>query len=73
MGEIVGRAGGTAGVGKLLRQSVDEGRERREQRSDFEARSPAPQTLYYRPAAKPDESLMVSVRLRYGVVKAKAQ
>src|SRR5262245_9969945 len=35
--------------------------------------SPAPQTLYYRPAMKPDESLMVSVRLRYGVVKAKAQ
>src|SRR5262249_51542162 len=40
MGEIVGRAGGTAGVGELLRQSVDEGRERREQRSDFEARQP---------------------------------
>jgi len=35
--------------------------------------SPAPQTLYYRPAAKPDESLMVSVRLRYGGVKTKAQ
>ncbi|MGH9769337.1 MAG: hypothetical protein ACREAB_18075 [Blastocatellia bacterium] len=35
--------------------------------------SPAPQTLYYRPAAKPDESLMVSVRLRYGSVKTKAQ
>jgi hypothetical protein len=35
--------------------------------------SPAPQTLYYRPAAKSDESLMVSVRLRYGSVKAKAQ
>jgi hypothetical protein len=35
--------------------------------------SPSPQTLYYRPAAKPDESLMVSVRLRYGAVRAKAQ
>jgi len=35
--------------------------------------SPAPQTLYYRPAMKPDESLMVSVRLRYGAAKAKAQ
>jgi len=35
--------------------------------------SPAPQTLYYRPAMKHDESLMVSVRLRYGVVKTKAQ
>ena len=35
--------------------------------------SPAPQTLYYRPAAKPGESLMVSVRLRYGTVRAKAQ
>jgi len=35
--------------------------------------SPAPQTLYYRPLAKPGESLMVSVRLRYGVVRAKAQ
>lgn len=35
--------------------------------------SPAPQTLYYRPAAKPDESLMVSVRLRYGSERTKAQ
>ncbi|MGE0130405.1 MAG: hypothetical protein AB7U82_20200 [Blastocatellales bacterium] len=35
--------------------------------------SPAPQTLYYRPAAKPDESLMVSVRLRYGSARAKAR
>jgi hypothetical protein len=35
--------------------------------------SPAPQTLYYRHAAKPGESLMVSVRLRYGTVRAKAQ
>jgi len=35
--------------------------------------SPAPQTLYYRPAAKPGDSLMVSVRLRYGTVRAKAQ
>src|SRR5262245_23246585 len=35
--------------------------------------SPAPHTLYYRPAAKPGESLMVSVRLRYGVVRANAQ
>ncbi|HKQ78523.1 MAG TPA: hypothetical protein VJ810_32795 [Blastocatellia bacterium] len=34
---------------------------------------PAPQTLYYRPAAKPGDSLMVSVRLRYGTVRAKAQ
>jgi hypothetical protein len=33
--------------------------------------SPAPHTLYYRPAAKPGDSLMVSVRLRYGVVKAR--
>jgi hypothetical protein len=35
--------------------------------------SPAPQTLYYRPGAKPGESMMVSVRLRYGTVRAKAQ
>lgn len=35
--------------------------------------SPAPQTLYYRPAAKPDESLMVSVRLRYGGAKTRTQ
>jgi hypothetical protein len=35
--------------------------------------SPTPQTLYYRPDVKPDESLMVSVRLRYGSVKAKGQ
>ena len=34
---------------------------------------PAPQTLYYKPATKPDESLMVSVRLRYGGVKTKTQ
>jgi len=34
---------------------------------------PAPQTVYYRPAAKPDEALMVSVRLRYGSAKTKAQ
>src|SRR5215831_3036164 len=46
MGEIVGRAGGTAGVGEFFRQTVDEGRERREQRPDFEARQPrAPNTL----------------------------
>ena len=35
--------------------------------------SPAPQTLFYRPLAKPDDSLMVNVRLRYGTVKTKAQ
>jgi hypothetical protein len=35
--------------------------------------SPTPQTLYYRPAAKPDEALMVSVRLRYGSAKSKSQ
>ncbi len=34
---------------------------------------PAPQTLYYRPAAKPDDALMVSVRLRYGSAKTKTQ
>ncbi len=35
--------------------------------------SPAPQTLYFRPATKPDESLMVSVRLRYGNVKPRTK
>jgi len=34
---------------------------------------PSPQTLYYRPSAKPDESLMVSLRLRYGSVRTKAR
>ncbi len=31
--------------------------------------SPSPQTLYYRPDAKPGEPLLVSLRLRYGSVK----
>ena len=31
---------------------------------------PSPQTLYYRPGAKSDDPLLVSLRLRYGVVKA---
>ncbi len=31
---------------------------------------PSPQTLYYRPDAKPDDPLLVSLRLRYGNVKA---
>jgi hypothetical protein len=35
--------------------------------------SPAPQTLYYRPSTTPDESIMVSVRLRYGTMKAGAK
>src|SRR5262245_27795087 len=35
--------------------------------------SPKPQTLYYRPGAKPDESLMVSVRLRYGSARTKGR
>jgi hypothetical protein len=35
--------------------------------------SPAPQTLYYRPSTTPDESLMVSVRLRYGNLRAKTK
>ncbi len=34
---------------------------------------PSPQTLYYRPSAKPGESLIVSVQLRYGAVKTKGQ
>src|SRR5215470_17951710 len=46
MGEIVGRAGGPAGVGEFFRQTEDEGRERREQRPDLEARQPrAPNPL----------------------------
>src|SRR5262245_27332078 len=36
----MGRAGGTAGVGELFRQTLDEGRERREPGSDPEARQP---------------------------------
>jgi hypothetical protein len=35
--------------------------------------SPAPQTLYYRPDAKPGEPLLVSLRLRYGKVKSASQ
>jgi hypothetical protein len=35
--------------------------------------SPAPQTVYYKPSTTPDESLMVSVRLRYGSVKARTK
>ncbi len=34
--------------------------------------SPSPQTVYYRPDAKPGEPLLVSLRLRYGAVKAAA-
>jgi hypothetical protein len=39
----------------------------------LKANSPAPQTLYYRPEAKTNEPMMVSVRLRYGSPKAPAR
>lgn len=32
--------------------------------------SPAPQTLYYRPDAKPSDPMMVSVKLKYGAAKS---
>jgi hypothetical protein len=35
--------------------------------------SPSPQTLYYRPDAKPDEPLLVSLSLRYGSVRSSPQ
>src|SRR5262249_34821628 len=34
---------------------------------------PSPQTLYYRPNAKPDDPLLVSLQLRYGNVKTASQ
>ncbi len=35
----------------------------------LKAGSPTPQTLYYRPDAKPNDPMMVSVRLKYGSAK----
>ncbi|MDX2043965.1 MAG: hypothetical protein SF097_22315 [Acidobacteriota bacterium] len=35
----------------------------------LKANSPAPQTLYYRPDAKPNDPMMVSVRMKYGSAK----
>ena len=38
--------------------------------SQLKSGSPAPQTLYYRPGAKPNDPMMVSVKLKYGAAKS---
>lgn len=39
----------------------------------LKSNGPAPQTLYYRPDAKPTDPLLVNVRLRYGKAKSPAR
>jgi len=67
-GAKVGRLELEGGAGKAWTKEEKAASASRDQR--LKRDSPSPQTVYYRPDAKPDEPLLVSLRLRYGAVKA---
>ena len=61
-----GRLDLATGAGQTLTR---EEREAAANKRALTADSPRPQSVYYRPGAKPDDPMLANVKLRYGAAK----